>query len=128
MMRLSVTEEAFRSAFTTLDADHSGELNFREFLDMMRLMRDGEGLFAASSQKLPAQVKFLDVRILRRTLEYFRYSKAHINLLDKSELIGAFCDSFGIAPIDNLRVKLAISTTEELYEAAKRRDANKFKR
>merc|ERR1712232_523511 len=47
MMQLNVSQEVFESAFTALDADRSGELSFREFLDLMRLMRDSEGMFDA---------------------------------------------------------------------------------
>jgi calmodulin len=125
IMRLQVSQEAFESAFAALDIDRSGELSFREFLDLMRLLRDSEGLFApGGSEVLPSQVRFLHARVLRRTLEYFDYSKSHINSLDKSMLIKAFCDGFGIKTTDNLHEKLLVTNTNELYEAAVEQNRN----
>lgn len=45
MTGIHVSIDLFEEAYKQLDVDHSGELNFVEFSELMRLLRDREGLF-----------------------------------------------------------------------------------
>eukprot|EP00913_Durusdinium_trenchii_P016687 g15686.t1 len=46
IMQHNSTWQAFEQTWILLDKDASGTLEFEEFIDFMRLMRDGEGVFA----------------------------------------------------------------------------------
>mmetsp|Transcript_115679 Transcript_115679/g.247229 ORF Transcript_115679/g.247229 Transcript_115679/m.247229 type:complete len:939 (+) Transcript_115679:158-2974(+) len=122
IMGKQVPIDAFETAFYSLDVDGNGELDFLEFLDFLRLMRDGEGIFAEDSQKLATQAKFLETRLLRRGLEYFRLSKVYINSQTREELIDLVCDFFKINPNDDIYEKLKVRNVSELLEAAKEYD------
>lgn len=118
MMRKHVSPDAFQAAFKSLDKDGSGEFDFLEFLMFMKMMHEGE----EETAKLAPKAKNLDVRVLKRVLEYFRISKTYANSLNKHDLVALFCDYFEITPNTNLGDALHISTVAELYEAAKRQD------
>ena len=115
-----ISKESFQSMFSALDEDGSGSLDFREFVDLMRLVRDGEGLFASDGEKLAAQAKFLDPRTLRTVLEIFKLSKAYIMSLPKDDLVEAFCSCFNIQASDNLHKRLNVRTVAELCESARK--------
>jgi len=120
MMRKHVSHDAFEAAFTALDGDGNGELDFLEFLDFMKLLRDGEGLFSENTQNLPTKARFCDQRVLRRVLEYFGITKAYVNSLSLDELVALFCSSFKISTDDSIHEKLHVNTVGELFELTKR--------
>lgn len=91
-------------------------------------MRDSEGIFAEDMHKLAMHVKALEIRVLRRVLEYFRLSRSYIQSLPMQELVDVFCDIFEIDPDDNIHEKLHIKTVGELYDAVKKRDEAMVKR
>jgi len=120
MMNKKVSQEAFDHAFRALDSDGSGALDFMEFLDFIRLLRDGEGIFAEDgSNTFSSRVKFLELRVTRRVLEYFGLSKAYISSLGKQDVIDLFCFFFEMQPNDNLHEKLGVKSVAELFDAAK---------
>ena len=45
LTKLPVSIEAFEECFRQLDSDRSGELEFLEFAELMRLLREREGIF-----------------------------------------------------------------------------------
>lgn len=62
-------------------------LDSTRFIDFMRLMRDGEGVFAVdAAQKLPNYVRKLDERTLRSVLGHYGLSKSYLWALDKDAL------------------------------------------
>ncbi|CAK9028886.1 Calcium-dependent protein kinase 2 (OsCDPK2) (OsCPK2) [Durusdinium trenchii] len=84
IMQHNSTWQAFEQTWILLDKDASGTLEFEEFIDFMRLMRDGEGVFAMDNgQKLPSHVKKLDERTLRSVLGHYGLSKSYLWALDK---------------------------------------------
>lgn len=123
MMRKHVSTESFESAFKQLDADANGELCFKEFLSFMKLMRDSEGVSEDATSRLAGRPVDLDARTLRKTLELFRLAKHYVHSLPHHELVAIFCNCFTIAPMCNLMETLGVRTGGELYEAARRRDA-----
>eukprot|EP00927_Polykrikos_kofoidii_P025612 TRINITY_DN22982_c0_g1_i1.p1 TRINITY_DN22982_c0_g1~~TRINITY_DN22982_c0_g1_i1.p1 ORF type:complete len:868 (-),score=182.50 TRINITY_DN22982_c0_g1_i1:165-2768(-) len=122
-MDMKVSQHSFESAFTMLDTDKNGELDFLEFLDFMQLMRDGEGLFSEDSQKLASRPKYLEASLLRRILENFRLTKSYLNSLSKDELVDTFCHLFELDPACNMCVELNITSVGELFKVARKRGA-----
>lgn len=113
----NVPTQKFKQAFESVDEDDSGVLDFVEFMHFMSHIRDGG---VAEEPKLPSKAKFLDVRLLRRVLEYFRLSKDYIKSLNKEDLLTINCDYFAISPECDLQETLNVSTLDELYATAKR--------
>lgn len=120
-MDKKVSMHAFETAFNALDEDGSGELDFLEFLDFMQLMRDGEGIFAEDSQKLPSRAKFFESGLLRRVLENFRLSKSYLNSLSKDELVDIFCQFFEVDSNANLNVEMNVNNIGDLFKIAKKK-------
>eukprot|EP00438_Fugacium_kawagutii_P003367 Skav228248 [mRNA] locus=scaffold3112:203028:204795:+ [translate_table: standard] len=86
----------------------------------MRLMRDGEGVFAMDAdQKLPSHVRKLDERMLRSVLGNYGLSKSYLWALDKAQLLDRFCDSLGVTPNDSFQEVLKVSTLNDLIKLAK---------
>jgi len=123
MMNLHVSSQSFDNAFSQLDVDRSGELDFKEFLDFMQLMRDGEGIFSDDSQKLPTKVKFVDIVVLRSVLECFSLARYYLISLAKEELVDLFCKLMGVTPTSNIHEELGINSVGQLFEIAKKRAA-----
>lgn len=119
MMRKQVSQDAFESAFRALDQDGSGELDFLEFLDFMRLLHDGEGIFSEAQEPFARRVRFLEGRVLRRALELGGLSKAYVSALPAEDLVALFCTVFEVGPNDNLQEKLRVSSVGELLAHAK---------
>jgi len=115
-----VSGEAFENAFHILDADQSGSLEFLEFIDFMKLLRDGEGIFAEDQQhRLAEQAIWLEDRVLRSALGHLNISKSFLYSVDRDKLIDLFCVSFVIKPKDLFQDKLNIRSTQELFAYAK---------
>lgn len=120
IMQHNSTWQAFEQTWALLDKDSSGSLEFIEFIDFMRLMRDGEGVFAVDAdQKLPSQVKKLDERTLRSVLGAYGLSKSYLWALDKAQLLQRFCDSLGVTLNDSLQEVLKLTTLSDLIKLAK---------
>ncbi|CAJ1400451.1 unnamed protein product [Effrenium voratum] len=114
------TWQAFDQTWRALDKDASGSLDFHEFIDFMRTMRDGEGVFAVDfDQKLPQHVNKLDERTLRSVLGHYGLSKSYLWALDKGQLMQRFCDCMVVSPNDSFQDMLKISTLNDLVKLAK---------
>lgn len=124
MMNKSVTHKVFEETFKKLDSDSSGELDFLEFLEFMKLIVDQLGPMANNEeqQKLAQKPKELDTRILRRVLEYFRLAKHYIQSLTHDDLVGLFCEYMALKPDQDLLKGLDVKTVGELYQIAQERD------
>jgi len=121
MMNKQITHDKFEDAFRSLDSDGSGELDFLEFLDFMRQLRDGEGIFSDESQQFSTKAKLLEPQIVRRVLICSGLPKQYVSSLPSEELVELFCGFFDIGPNDNLQERLSVSNVSELLEAAKKR-------
>lgn len=114
------TWQAFDDTWRQLDKDASGSLDFHEFIDFMRVMRDGEGIFALDrEQKLPNLVSKLDDRTLRSVLSHYGLSKSYLWALDRAQLLQRFCDCFLIMTTDNPQDVLKVTTVSDLLQLAK---------
>lgn len=116
------TAEALQNAFSSLDADASGELDFHEFLELIRLLRDTDGTLSThtSPAELPVEVRFIETRILRMTLAQFGLSKAYLMTLKRNELTGMFSTYMGVDTTTNLKQSIGICTVEGLLKSAAR--------
>jgi len=124
MMNKHVTHKVFEETFRHLDTDGSGELDFLEFLEFMKMIVDQQGPMGnqEEAQKLAQKPKDLDTRILRRVLEYFRLAKHYINALSQEDLVDLFCEYLGLKPDGDLHAALKVKTVGELYEVAEKAD------
>jgi len=116
-----ISFDKFEDLFSQLDDDGSGELDFLEFISLMRMIREGEGLFADEPLTLPLKASDLDVRILRRSLEFFHIPKNNLLSMGHEDLIQMFCDYIKISPKDNMHKILSISSVKDLYDLLKQR-------
>lgn len=122
MLGKRVKRSEFELIFKELDDDGSGELDFKEFLDFMRIMRDKEGIFSDGTEPINRKAKSLDTHILRRVLEHMRLAKSYTLALTHDELVDLFCSYFQIHQNSNVQERLGIRTVEELYSMARLRD------
>jgi len=124
MLQKSVLHDSFECALRTLDQDQDGSLDFLEFIEFVRLLRDGEGLFAEDrsvgepSTPFSNRVKHMDVRTLRWALELAGLSKAYLIVLSAEKILPLFCSTFGVSPDDNLQDALQIHSMAELLTFA----------
>lgn len=124
MMNKTVSHRVFEDTFRKVDVDGSGELDFMEYLEFMKLIIDLQGPMANAeeSTKLAQKPKDLEMRVLRRVLEYFRLSKQYIQSLQREELVNIFCEYLGVKPDQNLQTALEVKTLGELFEVVQERD------
>lgn len=115
-MNRPVSSEVFEGAWQVLDADESGSLDFLEFIDLMKMLRDGVGMFAEDAAKLPTQICLLDDRVLRVLLGQFKFSSSDLRFLDKKELVELTCTSFGITADENFCERLNVHTLADLFD------------
>lgn len=125
LMQKTVPADVVQSIFEQLDEDCSGCLDFREFLELMRFLRDKDGYFSEDPQKLASRARFLETRVLRRLLEYFHLGKVYLVSLSKDELVETFCEYMGVNDNSDLHEMLGISTVRELYELARKKSGVK---
>eukprot|EP00930_Biecheleria_cincta_P087438 TRINITY_DN7666_c0_g1_i1.p1 TRINITY_DN7666_c0_g1~~TRINITY_DN7666_c0_g1_i1.p1 ORF type:complete len:1052 (-),score=174.44 TRINITY_DN7666_c0_g1_i1:55-3210(-) len=118
-MKKPVGSDVFEEAWKKLDADGSGSLDFCEFIDLMKMLRDRVGMFSDDSAKLPSQMCLFDDRVLRMLLGHLKYSSAHLRCLEKKDLVDLACASFNITGNENLCEKLRVHSLAELVEYAK---------
>lgn len=122
MMGKDLSPKVFDPMFKKVDIDGTGLLNYMEFLHFMKEMRESETYLSEDRQQLATKAQLLEMRVLRRSIEYFRISKHYIETLDHQELVNLFCEFFKITPMANLQLALEVKTVGGLYEAAQRRD------
>eukprot|EP00928_Gymnodinium_smaydae_P028647 TRINITY_DN2179_c0_g3_i2.p1 TRINITY_DN2179_c0_g3~~TRINITY_DN2179_c0_g3_i2.p1 ORF type:complete len:851 (-),score=156.08 TRINITY_DN2179_c0_g3_i2:194-2746(-) len=121
-MHKNISWETVEATYQRLECDGDGDLDFLEFLELMQLMRDNEGLFSEDLLTLEPYANRLELRILRRSLEQFRIAKLYLIALNRTDLIRMFCEYIGVHPTENIHKALNISTVHELFQAAKQRN------
>merc|ERR1719424_2808179 len=111
-MGKNVAHKVFDDTFKLLDTDKSGEFDFIEFLEFMRMIVDQQGPIGNQEEtmKLAQKPKDLETRILRRVLEYFRLTKVTISSFTSAELISYFCEYMNVKPEANLQLVLEVKT------------------
>lgn len=124
LMGRSLKKDEFDLFFKELDANGSGDLEFKEFLELMRVVRDKESVFSDRCymhlHKTPHQ---LESHVLRRVLENMRMAKNYTIVLNHAELVEVFCGYFNISPDDDLEDQLRVKSVEELYALSTRWDS-----
>eukprot|EP00401_Gymnodinium_catenatum_P037341 CAMPEP_0117620850 /NCGR_PEP_ID=MMETSP0784-20121206/87338_1 /TAXON_ID=39447 /ORGANISM="" /LENGTH=702 /DNA_ID=CAMNT_0005424771 /DNA_START=17 /DNA_END=2125 /DNA_ORIENTATION=- len=121
LMQKRVPQETLDMYFKQVDSDGHGELDFSQFLVLMRLVRESDQHFTEPPQKIEQFACNLDIRILRRTLERFRISKAYLLALSRNDLLAMFCDYLGVGRDDDLHKTLKVQTVAELYDSVSQR-------
>merc|ERR1719284_1740094 len=113
MMQKNVSHKVFEETFKALDKDGNGDLDFLEFLSFMKMIMEYQGFETQrieETQKLAQKPQNLDIRILRRVLEYFRLAKSYIQSLAHEDLVMLFCEYFNLKPDQNLQLALEVKT------------------
>lgn len=119
LMKREVSNYSLRQAFRNINEDSSGSLNFTDYLGLMKMLRDSEGLFTDETLKLCPKPAELEERILRRVLEHMRLSKDFIQTLSHDQLVEFFCAYMGTTPDGDLR-ETGVRTVSELYALAQK--------
>jgi len=121
MLKKSYTNESFELAFTEFDDDESGGLDFMEFVNFMKAMRDEDGFFSDQSSNLPFRAKRLESRIIRMLLSHLNLSKSYLWSMNKQSLIELFYVSFDLTDDEpeGMGETLGVKTLEELLQLAK---------
>jgi len=114
--------EILADSFSQLDDDGSGTLDFFEFLELMRIVRDSDGLFNDEADRLSTKVKYIDSRLLRSVLERFKLTKVYVQSLSKDDLVELFNDFFGLGPDANIHISLGVKKPCELLDKAVERE------
>lgn len=115
-MSRTVNCQDFEQAWKKLDADGSGSLDFLEFIDLMKMLRDGTGMFAEDAAKLPAFISHLDHRVLRVLLGQLNFSHSYLRCLDQQDLVDIACTSFGMEPREPFCERLDLHSLADLFE------------
>lgn len=119
MLKMKCTSESLQVSFAILDQDDDRVLDFKEFIDLLVMLRDGDTQFQ-NAHELAREARFLDSRVLRMVMERAHLTKAYILVLPRSELISIFCEIMKIRPTDNLHRTLKVNTINGLLECAER--------
>eukprot|EP00440_Ansanella_granifera_P069688 gb/GFBE01075608.1/.p1 GENE.gb/GFBE01075608.1/~~gb/GFBE01075608.1/.p1 ORF type:complete len:959 (+),score=201.49 gb/GFBE01075608.1/:1-2877(+) len=120
LMQRKVPADAFDAAFDALDSDSSGDLDFCEFIDFMKMMRDSQGIFAVEEEmQFPRKAMFLEERLMRLLLGKFNFTSSYLRALDRASLLHIFCSSFGIREDEDFQAKLGVTTLEQFAQLAK---------
>jgi len=119
---MNMSVKAFEALFKQIDKDGTGALDFMEFLSFFNLMRNSDLHDKEDAHKLEKRASNLEIRVLRRVLEYFRLGQQYISSLSHEELVSLFCEYFTVTATTNLHEALEVKTVGGLYEAAQRRD------
>lgn len=112
-----ISRSVFDSVFAQVDEDDSGGLDFIEFLKLLRLIRDREGIFASSRQ-----VKHLEDLLRVEMLHLLTYFKFNLNgeaeAFEDEALLDKVCECFNIDPTAPLLHRLNVKTFQDLCLAA----------
>jgi len=123
LMNKPYTDESFELAFTEYDDDESGALDFMEFVNFMKGMRDQDGLFSDQTFQLPLRAKRLETRVIRMLLSHLNLSKSYLWSMDKTSLINLFYASFGITDEEpeGMAEALNVKSLDQLLQLAKQK-------
>eukprot|EP00931_Biecheleriopsis_adriatica_P037983 TRINITY_DN21789_c0_g1_i5.p1 TRINITY_DN21789_c0_g1~~TRINITY_DN21789_c0_g1_i5.p1 ORF type:complete len:954 (-),score=220.87 TRINITY_DN21789_c0_g1_i5:56-2917(-) len=115
-----ITDETFLGIFNTTDKDKSGEIEFREFVDFMKMLADAEGIFADFKERFPTTAADLDNSIVQMLLGHLNIPKAYIRSLKEEEHLSLFCASFALSgPDEDFAAKFGIESLEDFLNYAK---------
>jgi len=117
LLGFKISRVVFDAVFAQVDEDDSGGLEFIEFLKLLRLIRDREGIFASNRQ-----VKQLEDLLRVEMLHLLTYFKFNLNgeaeAFEDEALLDKVCECFGIEPNVPLAQRLGTKTFQDLCQAA----------
>jgi len=123
MSKRSMSDLQFEAAFRQLDQDGGGALEFTEFLLLMRMLRDEEGVFSVEQTPLTSFDR-MSRKGLVQILECFSVSVEALEELETATMVDRVGSIFGIedaaAPI---RDRLSVISYPALLEHSARQNA-----
>lgn len=112
-----ISKAEFSAAYSQVDDDGSGGLEFMEFLNLLHLIRDREGCFA-TNRHISTLSELLKPELLQLLTHFHQYSH-EVEALEHSELLMRVCGCFGAEPHDSVHKTIAHAKTfKDLCNAA----------
>lgn len=100
------------SLFESVDQDNSGAIDFTEFLLLMKMMEERQGVFSGQSRIV--SLAALDEVQLRCLVDILPVSKDQATQLSLEQLLAVVCDHLGLSPDDDLQRTLSCTTFESI--------------
>jgi len=119
---MQVSAEAFMTTFKQLDTSGNGSLEFIEFIEFMRSVRDADGIFETDGVRIPQKAEEFDIHLLRNLLAHFKLCNNYICSLCKEDLVELFEDYFGAPSGANLHQVWGSITVSQLHRKAVERE------
>jgi len=115
LLSSDVNRSAFNAVYKTVDEDGNGGLDFLEFVVLLRLIRNREGVFAENREirKLEDLTSAESIHVLK----YFGVTPNTEDHMDRG-LTRKVCECFDIPPKDSLKACLGITYFQDLCVAA----------
>lgn len=115
----TVQASHFEAAFRSLDDDKSGDLEFVEFLRLLQMARDREGVFKDHSITEVSTLAALERVDLVLLLECFDVSTGEAETLDSAALLHKAAELMQVNALKPLLEQLQVETYKDLYTHAR---------
>jgi len=118
MIRTPTLEE-LSDVYRAVDMDADGSVSFQEFLQLMKVVAAGIGLF---STEAPFQLASVPNEKLREVLKIFHMPVSYVRELSPAELVDIVADCMEVTPDMNMReAEPPIRSVRALLDVAKKR-------
>jgi hypothetical protein len=113
----AISKATFSQCHRQVDKDGSGGLEFVEFLQLLKMLRDRDGCFATNRQ-VSTLNDLLRAELVHLLTIFHELTHSEADVLEHHQLLVKVCACFGLEPHDYLHKRLRAKTFQDLCKVA----------